>query len=268
VKAAVANLVHRSVRYFDSGTGRTLLLLHAFPLSADQWLPQLHRVPPGWRFIAPDLRGFRGAGPAFEDPGVSGLSIDGYADDVLALLTHLDVDRAAVAGVSMGGYVAFGLMRRAPSRVSALVLANTRATADTEDARAGRHRMIEMVRREGVAAVAAAMTPRLLGETTRASQPDLEDAVRRLIIVNSAEGVVAALQALATRPDATPLLASIACPTVIVAGEEDAIIRVDEARMMHEAIAGSTLVTLPRVGHLSNLEDPAGWSRAVESVLT
>ena len=95
MKTQVAHLLHRSLRYFESGEGRPLVLLHAFPLSADQWLPQLHRVPNGWRFIAPDLRGFRGAGAAFEDPGLTGLSMGDYAEDVLALMTHLDLERAA-----------------------------------------------------------------------------------------------------------------------------------------------------------------------------
>src|SRR5262245_35326955 len=135
----------------ESGTegGRVLVLLHAFPLSADQWLPQLHRVPPGWRFIAPDLRGFRGAGAAFEDPGLSNLSIDDYADDVIALLAQLEINRAVIGGVSMGGYVAFGMLRRAPGRISGLLLSNTRATPDSAEARTGRDRMIDLAEREG-----------------------------------------------------------------------------------------------------------------------
>ena len=130
----VAHLLHRSLRYFDAGAGRALVLLHAFPLSADQWLPQLYRVPPGWRFVAPDLRGFRGMGPAFEDPGLAGLTIDDYADDVLAFMAHLDLGRAVVAGVSMGGYVALAMVRRAPARMAGLVLSNTRAAADSDEA--------------------------------------------------------------------------------------------------------------------------------------
>ena len=137
MKSQIAHLPHRSLRYLESGSGRTLVLLHAFPLSADQWLPQLHRVPEGWRFVAPDLRGFRGAGAAFEDPGLHGLAIDDYAGDVLALMTHLEIERAVIGGVSMGGYVAFGVLRQAPARVSGLLLANTRSIPDSDEARAG-----------------------------------------------------------------------------------------------------------------------------------
>lgn len=259
----VAHLLHRSLRYFEAGSGRSAVLLHAFPLSADQWLPQLHRVPPGWRFIAPDLRGFRGVGPAFEDAGLAGLTMDDYADDVLALLTHLEIDRAVVCGLSMGGYVAFAMRRRAPGRVAGLVLSNTRAAADSDAAREGRDKMIDLARREGAAGIAREMVPKLLGESSRKQQPDLEDAVRRLILVNSTEGIVTALGAMKTRPDSTPLLEAITCPTLVITGEEDVIIPPAEAEAMQRAIPGSSLVMLPKVGHLSNLEAPGEWGKAL-----
>jgi pimeloyl-ACP methyl ester carboxylesterase len=269
VKSQIANLAHRSLRYIESGSesGRVLLLLHAFPLSADQWLPQVHRVPPGWRFIAPDLRGFRGTGAAFEDPGLAGLSIDDYADDVVALLAHLEIDRAVLGGVSMGGYVAFGVLRRAPGRVAGLLLSNTRATPDSDEGRKGRDRMIELVREHGAAGVAEQMLPKLLGETTKQHQPDLVQAVRRLILMNSVEGIAAGLGALRDRPDSTPLLSTIDFPTLIVAGAEDTIIPVPEIEAMHRAIPGSSFVVLPRAGHLSNLEDTFGWRKALDAWL-
>jgi len=267
MKATVAHLAHRSLRYFESGGGRPVLLLHAFPLSADQWLPQLHRVPIGFRFVAPDLRGFRGMGAAFEDPGLGSLSIDDYAQDVLALATHLELDRFVVCGLSMGGYVAFALHTLAPGRVAGLILSNTRAGADTAEGRAGRDRMTALAREEGPEAVAREMVPRLLGETTRRDQPDLVDAVRRLIVVNSVDGIVSALGALKTRPDSKDRLGAIACPALIVTGDEDAIIPVSESEAMQRGIANASLVVLPKVGHLSNLEDPVRWSRAVEAGL-
>jgi len=268
MKTQVANLLHRSLRYLETGEGRPLVLLHAFPLSADQWLPQLHRAPPGWRFIAPDLRGFRGAGPAFEDPGLGNLSIDDYADDVIQLMVHLEIDRAVVCGVSMGGYVAFGMLRRAPKRVAGLILANTRATADSDEGRAGRDRMIDLANREGAGAIAREMVPKLLGATSRSNQPDLEDAVHRLIQMNSTEGIVSGLRALKTRPDSTPLLGAITVPTLVISGDEDVIIPSKEAEGLHKAIPGSRLVIFPKVGHLSNLETAGEFSRAVEKHLS
>ena len=242
------------MRYLEGGSGRPVIWLHAFPLSAEQWLPQFARVPPGWRFIAPDLRGFRGAGAAFEEHALDGITMDDYAADVLALMSHLEIDRAVVAGSSMGGYVAFAMLRRAAARIDGLVLVGTRASADTEDGRANRDRMLATLALEGVQAIARDMVPKLLGETTKREQPDLVETLGRMIEMNSAEAIAAAIHALKTRPDSRPLLPAIQCPTVIVAGEEDAIIPRADADTMHSAIPGSTLEILPRVGHLPNVE--------------
>jgi len=254
VFSKVAHLPERSVRYLEAGSGRPVVWLHAFPLSAEQWLPQFAKVPPGWRFIAPDLRGFRGARGAFEEIALAGITMDDYADDVLALMSHLEIDRAVVAGSSMGGYVAFAILRQAAARVSGLVLVGTRAGADTDEGRAGRDRMLDLVGREGVGAIAREMVPKLLGATTRREQPDLAEALARMIEMNSAGAVAAAIRALKARPDSRPLLPAIQCPTVIVAGDEDAIIPRAEAEAMHAAIPGATLQILPKIGHLPNVE--------------
>lgn len=259
-----AHLADRTVRYLEAGSGRALVLIHGFPLSADSWLPQLLRVPPGWRVVAPDLRGFRGAGAVgSDDAALDHATVDTHAADVLALMTHLDIDRAVVGGLSMGGYVTLALVRRAPARVSGLILANTRAGADSEQGRAGRNLMIELVQREGPPAVAREMLPKLLGATSTREQPDLVDAVRLLIEANTTAGIAAAVRALRDRPDATPVLSSISCPTLIITGDEDTLIPVSESEAMHRAIRGSTLIILPRAGHLSNLESPQAFNQAI-----
>jgi 3-oxoadipate enol-lactonase len=265
VRSQVAHLASRSIRYLEAGSGKPLVLLHAFPLSADQWLPQFGRLRPGWRFIAPDLRGFRGAGPAFEQVGLERQTIDDYAADVFELMTHLEIPRADVAGLSMGGYVAFAMVHQAPERVTGLLVANTRAAADSPQGKLNRAAMLELLLREGPAAVARDLAPKLLGETTRREQPDLIDAVTRLAVVNPPDALAAAIRAMRDRPDSTPLLSRLSCPVTIVHGAEDALIPVSEAESMHEAIAGSRLVVLPGVGHLSNLEDPAGFNAVVHA---
>jgi len=266
MRAKVAHLSTRSVRYLEAGSGHAIVLVHAFPLSADQWLPQCHRVPAGRRMIAPDLRGFRGAGPAFEDSGLEGVMMDDYARDILELLSHLDVDRAVVAGLSMGGYVALAMARLAPARLAGLLLANTRAGADSEEGRAGRDRMVALVGREGPAGVAREMLPKLLGASARRAQPDLEEAVRRLIEANPSDAVAAAILAMKTRHDATPFLSSIGCPTGVLWSDEDAIIPRADAEAMAHAIPGAEFTVLAGVGHLSNLEDPAGFEAALAAV--
>jgi 3-oxoadipate enol-lactonase len=272
----VANLLARSTRYLEApgrlgeempkGT-RTLVLMHAFPLSAEMWLPQLARVPPGWRFIAPDIRGFRGTHPSHEDPQLEGATMDDYAADILELMDHLDVRRAAIAGLSMGGYVAMALAARAPARLTHLILADTRMTADTDEGRAGRDAMRALVERGGPPAVATAMLPKLLGATTHEEQPDLALAVRGLIEANDTAAIAGAIGALKSRPDRTVALATVTVPTLVVCGEEDVLTPLADSEAMAATMPGAQLVRIPRAGHLSNLEQPNAFNEALRAFL-
>ena len=274
---SVAHLLNRSTRYLESpaamgeetvrGT-RTLLLIHAFPLSADMWLPQLAKVPQGWRFIAPDVRGFRGAGPAFEDAQLSGATMDDYADDLVALIDHLDIERVAVAGLSMGGYIAMALAARAPERVTHLIVADTRMTADTPEGRAARDTMKADVARDGPRAVADAMLPKLIGVTSKAEQPDLNDAVRHLIEINRAAGISGGIDALKSRPARTEVLSRLTVPALVICGAEDVITPPAESEAMARTIPGARLEIIPRAGHLSNLEQPASFTAALQAFLS
>lgn len=265
--AKYAHLLDRTVRYHEAGSGRTCLLLHAFPLSADQWLPQLHRVPPGWRFVAPDIRGFRGMGQAYQDVGLDEATMASHAADVLQLMSHLDVDRAVVCGLSMGGYVTLAVARAAASRLDGVVLADTRAGADDEKGRAGRDAMIAEVREHGVTAVAEAMVPKLLGETSQREQPDLMDAIRTIILRNTPEAVISGLGAMKTRPDSKSLLAALTCPALVICGTEDVLTPPAESEAMVAALPDAQLVMLPGVGHLSNLEAPVVFNQALSDFL-
>jgi pimeloyl-ACP methyl ester carboxylesterase len=243
---------------------RTLVLLHAFPLAADVWRPQLEAVPAGWRFIAPDLCGFGES--QVGDPSLPA-TVDGYARDVVALLDHLGVGQAVVAGLSMGGYVAFAMLRLAPERVAGLVLADTRAEADDEATRASRDGMKETLAQGGAAAVCERMLPGLLGATTRASRPDLVRRVQELVLAQRPEAIRRAIESLKTRPDSTPLLAAIACPSLVVVGAEDQIIDVDSVRLMRGRIPGADLAVIEKAGHLSNLEQPEAFNRVLDAFL-
>jgi pimeloyl-ACP methyl ester carboxylesterase len=227
------------------------------------WRPQLERIPDGFRFIAPDFAGFGGSASLAATP-----TMDAYADDVLALLDHLEIERATIGGLSMGGYVTFALFRKAPERFLAVVLANTRPQADTPVGRQGRQKMRQLVADRGVSAVADQMLPKLLGETSRRERRQLEGHVRSLIEANSAAGVAAAIDAMMQRPDSTPLLATIGRPALILAGEEDTLIPRADADAMDAAIARSRLVVLERAGHLSNMETADEFSAALADFLT
>ena len=194
-------------------------------------------------------------------------SIDDYAGDVIDLLDALHIHDAVVGGLSMGGYVAFALLRHASRYVRGLILADTKAQADTPEGVEGRKRMIELVGAKGPAAVADEMLPKLLGETTRRTRPAVVEQVRSLATSSSAEAIAGALRALMTRPDSTPQLASIHVPTLIVVGDEDTVTPPSAAAEMHRAIAGSELVTIPEAGHLTNLEQPDAFDAALARFL-
>jgi pimeloyl-ACP methyl ester carboxylesterase len=189
--------------------------------------------------------------------------MDVYAADVLELMVHLEMPSAVVAGLSMGGYVALALARRAPERLDGLVLADTRATADSADGRAARDRMLQILDRDGPAGIAREMLPKLTGATSQRDQPDLQDAIRQIIVGHAPAGLAAAIGAMKTRPDSTPALPAIACPTTIVCGVEDAITPPAEAEAMQRAIPGARLSLLPAAGHLSNLENATAFTAAL-----
>ena len=193
--------------------------------------------------------------------------MDDYAGDVIDLLDALHVPEAVVVGLSMGGYVALAMMRLAPRYIHALVLADTRPQADTPEGLENRKRMVQLARERGVAAVADEMVPKLVGETTRRERPDVVALVRALTLSSSVDGVIGALEAMKTRPDSTPLLASIHMPTLVIVGDEDGITPPGVAEAMQRAIAGSQLVVVSGAGHLPNLEDPHAFNTALAGFL-
>lgn len=228
-----------------------LVLLHAFPLNARMWEGQLTLADGGWRVIAPH---FRGLDAGDGDPPTN--SIDDYAGDVIDLLDALHVDQAVFCGLSMGGYAAFAVIRHAARYLHGLVLADTRTEADPPEGLEARRKMLDLVRTKGPAAVAEEMIPKLLGETTRRSRVEVIDLVRSLVLSNSSEAIAGSIRALMSRPDSTPLLATIHVPTLIVVGAEDTVTPPALSEKMHAAIAGSELVVIPSAGHLTNLEHP------------
>ena len=240
-----------------------LVLLHAFPLNARMWEPQLALAALGWRVIAPQLRGFDGG---TGDPPAS--TVDDYAGDVIDLLDALQVHDAVVCGLSLGGYVTFALLRLAPRYVRGLVLADTRSQADTPDGVEARKRMLQLLTDKGPAAVAGEMIPKLLDASTQATRPELSDRVRDLVLSNSPEAIAGGIRALMSRPDSTPLLHTIHCPALIVVGEEDTVTPPPLSQEMHRAIAGSQLIVIPAAGHLSSFEQPAAFNSALAGFLT
>ncbi len=249
-----------TLHYADEGSGIPILLLHAFPLSGAMWQPQRAALHDQFRMIVPDLRGF-GATQVTFGP----VTMEQHADDMAALLDHLGLDRVAVCGLSMGGYIAMAMLRRHPSRISALVLANTRANADSPEAQAQRELNATIAEAKGAAAIADMMIPALVAPH---AHPHVHETLRTIIEANAPAGIAAALRGMALRPDSFSTLQALRVPTLVIAGADDTLTPLDAARVMHEAAPASRLVIIPGAGHMSNLEQPDAFSAALRSFLS
>lgn len=258
------DLDDRTLAWLDHGHGAPVVFLHAFPLSAMMWRAQVEHLPTGWRGVAPDLRGFR---HAWREGASPACHVRDHAQDVLALIDHLSVTPVVLVGLSMGGYVAFECWRQRPDAVAGLVLVDTRAEPDTDEARAKRRQMQQLVRTGGPSAVADAMLPTLLGASAQTTDPHRAIEVRRLIEENRAGAIDDALETLASRTDSRPTLATISCPTLVIVGQEDVLTPLPMAQAMAAGIAGATLVTIPRAGHLSSIEQPTVFNAVLQGWL-
>ena len=253
-----------TLAYRESGSGPPVVLLHAFPLSAAMWEHQYGPLGGVSRLITPDLPGF-GRSPAAErEP-----SVDLIADEVKGLLDQLGLDAVVLGGLSMGGYVTMAFLRRHPERVRAIVLADTKAGADTEAARANRERIAEAMLAAGdTAALAEELLPTLVGETTLQTRPAVVELVRSDIRASKPTAVAWAQRAMAARPDSVDTLRRARLPALVIVGEEDVLTPAAEAEAMASALHHAELVRIPRAGHLSALEHAMAFNDAVTSWLS
>jgi len=234
-----------------------LVLIHAFPLSGAMWGHEVRALRDvADPIIAPSLPGFGGTAVPRGDA-----SMDDYADSVVAAMDTAKTDRAAIAGLSMGGYVAFALWRRHRDRVERLFLADTRAEADTEEARDKRLRLAALIREHGIEALLKTPPPWL-----RKGSPHW-DPLLKMIRGQTPDGVAQGSIAMADRPDSRPDLPTIDVPTAVVVGEEDEITPLEMSQTMVDQIPGATLSIIPGAGHISNLEAPTAFEAAVRAWL-
>jgi len=249
--------------YTDAGQGLPLVFIHGYPLNRRLWEPQVEGLAGVARILAPDLRG-HGDSQAVPGP----YSMDLFADDLAAFLDALGITgRVVLCGLSMGGYVAFAFYRKYADRLSGLILTATRAAPDSPEARTGRDQAAALAREKGVAAIVESMAPKLLSPKTVEHRPELVAQARAIMEHTSLEGVLGDLAGLKERPDSTPTLAEIKVPTLILPGEDDQIIPIQEAWAMQAGITGSRLVVIPNAGHLLNLENPQAFNQAVRQFI-
>jgi 3-oxoadipate enol-lactonase len=252
-----AALATTTMSYVDQGQGLPVVLLHGFPLDHTMWAAQINALVGVARMIAPDLRGF-GKTPLGMIDASRGVSMEQHADDVAELLDRLSIGEPVVlCGFSMGGYVAWQFVRKYPERLRALVPWDTRAVADTEEARAGRIQMAENVAEWGSPRIAEMMGPKLFAAETFAKQPEVVQAVRVVVGKTLPAGIAAAARGMAARPDMTSLLPTINVRTMVVVGEHDAISPPAEMKTIADAIPEAEFVVIPDAGHMSTMENPA-----------
>jgi YbgC/YbaW family acyl-CoA thioester hydrolase len=242
------------------GEGMPLLFVHGFPLDRTMWRHQFATLA-RWKRIAPDLRGVGEA--AVESDG----ALSRYADDLVGVLDALGVRQAVVCGLSMGGYIAFELLRRYGDRVRAVVLCDTKAEADSEEGRRARDQLAELAEASGPEAVAERLLPKLLAASTLADQPEVVTQCREMARRYSVRGMVGALRAMRDRSDSTALLPTIAVPTLVIVGAEDQISPPPVAQAMAQAIPGARYAVIPGAGHLAPLEQPLATSRVLADFL-
>lgn len=253
----------QSLAYDDSGAGDPVVLLHAFPVHAAMWQSQRLGLADGWRVITPDLPGF-GRSPRLDGEP----SLDAVADAVVATLDTLQLDRVVLGGLSLGGYVAMAVLRRHPERVSALVLADTKAGADPEAARANRERIATTVTEErSVRVVLTDVLPALVGKRTKRSRGEVLRAVTDMIREADPLSIAWMQRAMADRPDSFDTLRGVEVPALVLVGAEDEISPVTDAEAMVEALPNASLVTLEASGHLSAVEVPDAVTFALRQFL-
>ncbi|MCL5428602.1 MAG: alpha/beta hydrolase [Chloroflexi bacterium] len=259
----IANKATFKLHFEERGRGLPLLLIHGFPFSGRMWAGQLESLSKSARVLAPDLPGF-GDSPARQGAA----SVDQYAEDCLSVLDALHImDPVVIGGLSMGGYIALAAARLFPLRVSGLILASTRAGADTAESKTTRDKTIAQVKESGASVVAESMYPKLLSSDTYKDQPAVANELKAIMRTATSEGVIAALAAMRDRLDSTDLLPNLHMPVLIIHGKDDRVIPPAEAEGMAKAIPNNALHLIDKAGHLPNLEQPEEFNRSVTKFL-
>ena len=253
-----------NIAYDDHGIGQPLLFLHAFPLNRSMWSGELTALLPEghFRLVALDWRGF---GESDITTGIS--TMEQFADDVAGLMDALGMPNAILCGLSMGGHAAFAFLRKYPQRLKGLILADTRPGSDTDEAKANRENVAQLAETGGPGAIADLQLPRLISDETRQHHPEVEARIRRMIEAVTPQGIAAASRGMAQRADSTDLLASIACPTLVIVGEYDVLTPPTVVQDYAAQIADAQYIVIPNAGHLSNLEQPESFHQAISGFL-
>jgi 3-oxoadipate enol-lactonase len=239
-----------TVSFDDFGKGQTpIIFIHGFPFDRTSWSPQMAFMRKTNRVIAYDIRGFGSTNLGTAKP-----SMRVYADDLVKFMDNMGIANAIVCGLSMGGYIVLNAVQRYPERFKALILCDTQAIADTDEAQKKRYQKIEQIKTDGLADFTEGTLKNVFCADSRVHRKDVIHDVKEVILLTHQDTIIAGLTALAERPDMTASLKDITIPTLIICGKEDSMTPPNQAEALHIAIKNSTLQIIENAGHLSNLE--------------
>lgn len=249
--------------YDDIGEGNIpIIFLHGYPFDKSLWQGQLDFLKSSYRLIACDIRGF-GKSTDEESP----LSIDLFAEDLIGLMDELDIDKAIVCGLSMGGFIALNALKRFPSRFEALVLCDTQCIADTMEVKENRYKAIDEIKANGVTDFSEGFIKKVFHKDSITNKKDLVGQLRIVVFSNSQHIISQGLVALAGRSETCSTLSEINIPTLIMCGREDEVTPLTQSELMHQNIKGSILQVIENAGHVSNLEQPQEFNKHLGSFL-
>jgi len=240
------------VSYDDVGEGNIpVIFLHGYPFDKTMWQLQVDFLKSSYRLIACDVRGF-GKSTDEKDP----LSIDLFGDDLIAFMDTLNINKAIVCGLSMGGFIALNAHQRFADRFEALILCDTQCIADTANVKEKRYQAIDEIESSGVGDFNEGFIKRVFHKNSLTTKKELVEQLRSVVFANSHYSICKGLVALAERSETCSTLNTITIPTLIICGREDEVTPLAQSEFMHSKIKGSVLRIIDNAGHVSNLEQP------------
>jgi 3-oxoadipate enol-lactonase len=254
----------RNIDYniYGKASGLPVVFIHGFPFSQEMWRLQVAKFSGDCRVIAYDVRGH-----GESEVGDGQYTIEFFVDDLIGLLDHVQIEKAVVVGLSMGGYIALRAIERNPERLRGLVLCDTRSEADTNEGKIRRAANIQSVRTDGVKKYAEGFVRAVFAPQTFERNPEAVKFIRQIIEKTSPIAIAGTLLALASRTDTTESLPKINVPTLILVGEHDALTPVSAAKSMNEKIRQSELHVISNAAHLSSLENPEEFNKYLSGFL-
>ena len=246
-----------TINYDDAGQGDIpVIFIHGFPFNKEMWVNQVANLSDHCRVLAYDIRGF-----GKSEPGIQKYSISLFADDLIEFMDALQIQKAIVCGLSMGGYILLNAVTRFPDRFDSIVLSDTQCIADSPQAREGRMKSIELINKEGVGGFADGFIQKVFWKETFDRNPDAVQKIRTIINSTAPSSVTSTLTALAERDEVCSKLGNINVPALILCGDEDVVTPVEQSKVLQSKIPGAQLQILQEAGHMSNLEQPEAFNR-------